>query len=107
VQDREHSFDDGKEDVNVTRHSGISKAVLLGISDRDIVSCPDSADVHVFRATVLGQYSVILKTFCGRETYSSFSITTGASPSKAGLRKITLRFCALVSFEQDLATEEG
>ena len=65
AQDREDSFNDGKIDVNVARQFKISKTVLLGISDGDIVSCPDSADVHVFRATVLGQYSAILRKFCG------------------------------------------
>lgn len=34
----------------------ISEVVLFGISDRDVVACPDAANVHVFRTTmILGQ----------------------------------------------------
>lgn len=91
---------DGKQDANTVCQLKILEPVLLWISYGDIVACPDSLNVHVFRATVLLvsiQSSQTLLYMHVGWTYSSFSITTGASPSKAGLRKITLRFYALVS----------
>jgi hypothetical protein len=55
-------FHDGEDSANAPGWLKISKAVLLGISHGDIVACPDSLDVHVFGATVLGQYTTNCKT---------------------------------------------
>lgn len=61
-QDRESSFNNGEDAANAAGDLRISKAVLLGISYGDVVACPDSLDVHVFGATMLGQYTMDCKT---------------------------------------------
>jgi hypothetical protein len=61
-QDRESPINNGEDAANVAGWLKISKAVLLGIRHGDVVACPDSLDVHVFGATVLGQYAMDCET---------------------------------------------
>ena len=61
-QDRGSPFNNGEDAENAAGWLEISKAVLLGISYGDVVACPDSLDVHVFGAAVLGQYTTDYKT---------------------------------------------